>query len=265
MESEIIEVTQREWLAIQREKARRQGYYHVDDIGGSWSESDRDIYLKYHRPMKVLYLHDLSYSGTSDIVGYMCRLLDDTLITAPDLPIDPQDALEMIRNLIEQKNIDLIIGVGMGGMFAQKLRGYNKILVNPSFHLSEYMRSRIGVCEYLTSREDGVTHYNITEELCDKYEEIERLQFEHISKEEQLCTKALFGSRDNIVDCSSEYSAYYTQLVYFDGEHSLTENDIKLTLINEVESFRKAPPQFEICSSESILSALERKFNRSIF
>lgn len=43
----------------------------------------------------------------------------------------------------------------MGGMFAGQLRGYRKILVNPAFHVSEFMRTQIGVHEFLNPRQDG--------------------------------------------------------------------------------------------------------------
>lgn len=61
----------------------------------------------------------------------------------------------------------------MGGMFAGQLRGYRKILVNPAFHVSEFMRTQIGVHEFLNPRQDGKTQYEITSELCDAYQAIE--------------------------------------------------------------------------------------------
>ena len=50
----------------------------------------------------------------------------------------------------------------MGGMFAGQLRGYRQILVNPAFHVSEFMRTQIGVHEFLNPRQDGKTQYEIT-------------------------------------------------------------------------------------------------------
>ena len=35
------------WFAIQRERARQNGYYYVEDLG-HWSERDREIYLMYY-------------------------------------------------------------------------------------------------------------------------------------------------------------------------------------------------------------------------
>ena len=71
---------------------------------------------------------------------------------SPDLPVAPQEALDMLRHLCELEQPQLIIGTSMGGMFAQQLRGYKKILVNPAFHVSEFMRTQIGVHEFLNPR-----------------------------------------------------------------------------------------------------------------
>lgn len=56
----------------------------------------------------------------------------DDIIFSPDLPVEPREALAMLKELVEREHIDLVIGTSMGGMFAQKLQGVKKILVNSS-------------------------------------------------------------------------------------------------------------------------------------
>lgn len=225
------------WFAIAREKARQKGYYYVDDLG-HWSERDREIYLQYHKPMSILYIHGLSSSGSSGTADRLRRYLPDDFIFSPDLPTDPQVALRMLQELVVRENIDLVIGTSMGGMFAQKLRGYNKILVNPSFHVSRSMRKKLGINEFFSPRTDGTTHYEITEELCDRYEALERTQFNNLADTERAITVGLFGTADDVVDCLYEYKQHYTQYSQFKGGHRLTENDIKFTLLDEIEKFR---------------------------
>lgn len=189
--------------------------------------------------MKILYIHGLSSSGSSGTANRLRRFLPNDVILSPDLPIDPHDALTMLNELVECEQIDLVIGTSMGGMFAQKLRGYKKILVNPSFHVSRSMRNKLGVNEFFSPRADGITHYGITEELCDKYEELELTQFEDISDEERELTLGLFGTMDDIVNCSEEYKLHYSRYSSFNGGHRLSENDIKNTLLSEIEKCRK--------------------------
>lgn len=190
--------------------------------------------------MKILYIHGLSSSGASSTVDRLRNLLPNDKIFSPDLPIEPQEALQLLKQLVEKENIDLVIGTSMGGMFAQKLRGFHKILVNPAFHVSEFMRKNLGVNKFLNIRADGATHYEITEDLCNKYEALERNQFYNLAIKESYNTFALFGTEDDLVDCSSEYKIYYKRYNYFKGGHRLSEDNIKTTLIFEIEKHRQS-------------------------
>lgn len=189
--------------------------------------------------MKILYIHGLSSSGSSGTADRLRRFLPNDTIISPDLPIEPQEALKMLIELVVSKNIDLVIGTSMGGMFAQKIRGYAKILVNPSFHVSRSMRNKIGINKFFSPREDGATHYEITADLCDRYEELERIQFDNLTENEQALTIGLFGTADDIVNCSEEYKLHYTHFDCFNGGHRLSENDITNTIIPVIEKHRK--------------------------
>ncbi len=235
--AKALKITRSEWLAIEREKARQMGYYYVED-SGAWDKRDRETYLKYHKPMKILYIHGLFSSGSSGTADSLRRFLPDDIVISPDLPVEPHEALAMLKALVEREQVELVIGTSMGGMFVQKLRGYKKILVNPSFHVS---RCKLGTNEFFSPRADGATHYEITEELCDRYEEVERGQFDNITDEEREITLGLFGLAGDVVDCSKEYIEHYTRQSFFHGGHRLAEMDIKFTLLYEIMQFRETP------------------------
>lgn len=113
---------------------------------------------------KILYIHGLSSSGSSSTAKNLRMFCPNYEILSPDLPILPDEALDMLRSLCKKEHPNIIIGTSMGGMFAGQLRGYRKILVNPAFHVSEFMRTQIGVHEFLNPRQDGKTQYEITSE-----------------------------------------------------------------------------------------------------
>ena len=251
--AKTIKITRGEWFSIEREKARQKGYHYVEDLGGSWDERDREIFLKYHQPMKILYIHGLSSSGSSGTADRLRRFLPDDTIFSPDLPTEPQEALTMLKELVEHEHIDLVIGTSMGGMFAQKLRGVKKILVNPSFHVSHSMRTKLGINKFFSPRTDGATHYEITEELCDRYEELENGQFDNLVDEEREITLGLFGTADDVINCSEEYQQHYTRFSQFDGGHRLTEKDIKFTLLYEIEQYREQIVKLEVDNSQDPL------------
>lgn len=124
---------------------------------------------------KILYIHGLSSSDTSSTAGVLRKLLPNTEVISPDLPIQPTQALEMLRELCLREKPDIVIGTSMGGMFAQQMHGFKKILVNPAFYVSEFMRQNIEKQPFLNIRQNRKTYYEITSELCDAYQEFEKV------------------------------------------------------------------------------------------
>ena len=184
---------------------------------------------------KILYIHGLSSSGSSSTARNLQALLPDYSVLSPDLPVAPQEALDMLRHLCELEQPQLIIGTSMGGMFAQQLRGYKKILVNPAFHVSEFMRTQIGVHEFLNPRRNGETHYEITSDLCDAYQKVEKGQFSDITEFDKENTYALFGTKDTLVHGYDEFMSHYEKASWFEGEHRLNLEVMRSSVIPLIE------------------------------
>lgn len=180
---------------------------------------------------RLLYIHGLSSSGMSSTAGLLRKLLPEYEVLSPDLPVNPQEAFSMLKELCERESPQLIVGTSMGGMFAQLLKGYKKILVNPAFHVSEFMRTMIGRHEFLNPRRDGGTHFEITPKLCDAYQQLESRQFEDITDFDRKYTYALFGKNDTLVNGFDEYTSHYDNAIWFDGEHRLDNSVIENILI----------------------------------
>ena len=181
--------------------------------------------------MKVLYIHGLSSSGSSNTPQLLRKYMPEAEVLSPDLPTDIVDAVAMLKELVARESIDVVVGTSMGGMLAQKLRGYRKILVNPAFHLSQSMRRKIGVNQFFSPREDGATEYTITEQMCERSYQIEQSQFVDLPQSEAENTAALFGMHDDVVDCRLEYLEHYNNIHYFNGGHRLDEQTVAQTLV----------------------------------
>ena len=176
---------------------------------------------------KILYIHGLSSSGNSSTAKNLAQLLPDAEIIAPDLPINPNKSIRLLQEICKLELPDIIIGTSMGGMFAQQMHGYKKILVNPAFHVSNFLRNNIGIQAFLNSRKDGSTTYEVTNLLCDEYLKLESRQFEGITLFDSGNTYALFGEKDELVNCQKEYLQYYKKFDWFPGSHRLTFNDVQ--------------------------------------
>jgi hypothetical protein len=159
--------------------------------------------------MKILFIHGLASSGAYKMASTLRILLKGSEVTAPDVPIEPSDALALLEGICSREKPDLIVGLSLGGFWAQKLRGYRKILVNPDLHPSRLLRTKVGVMEYLSPRRDGAVSFRIDETICQGYETLEKDKFKGLDDEEIALTSGMFADRDEMVDCFDEFQEHY--------------------------------------------------------
>lgn len=183
--------------------------------------------------MNVLFVHGLASSGAFKTAGALRNLLRPCTVFSPDLPIDPYEALALLKGICDEHHPDLIVGHSLGGFFAQQLRGYRKVLINPSFYTAEFMRcTMLGEVKYLNTRENGDTTFTITEEICSRYEELEAVQFEGIDEAEIALTHGMFAIEDEVVRCKDVFEKYYPgQAVSYHGTHLPVFKEIKEILV----------------------------------
>lgn len=175
---------------------------------------------------KIIYFHGLSSSGATATARNLRRVIKEAEIIAPDIPVPTNKALRYLNKFCEQVQPDLIMGTSMGGMFAQQMFGYKKLIINPAFHVSTIMRENIGIVQFLNARQDGATQYEITPQLCDEYEEMEKHQFEGITDYDKSHIFAFFGENDTLVHCYEEYRQHYEQCAWYPGEHRIRYQEI---------------------------------------
>ncbi|WP_287828462.1 YqiA/YcfP family alpha/beta fold hydrolase, partial [Bacteroides sp.] len=89
---------------------------------------------------KIIYVHGLSSSGATASAQNIQALLPQYQVVAPDMPLPPQQALQLLTDLVAELQPVLVVGTSMGAMFTQQLHGQTKILINPAFHVSQLMR-----------------------------------------------------------------------------------------------------------------------------
>lgn len=214
--------------------------------------------------MKILYLHGYGSSGQSSTVEYLKKSLPDYYhIEAPDIPVDPAEALPFLKHLCEEKHFSVIIGTSMGGMYAHQLPAdFVRICVNPALHLSEITDvMKVGTFDFFQPRKDGQTQYTITEEIIRHYREMEAHQFDGWKADapENILCIGLFGTRDTTVNCRDEFARYYPNVQTFDGEHRMNQKVVKNVVLpiirkhlatykkNDILLFMTSEPQAHVC------------------
>lgn len=182
--------------------------------------------------MKVLFIHGLASSGAYKTANTLRTLLRPCEVIAPDVPIEPAEALKLLRGICRTARPDLVVGLSLGGFWALQLRGYRKILINPDLHPSRLLRTRIGEMKYLSPRRDGAVSFRITPEICDGYESLEAAAFTGLDGEEIALTDGLFASDDELVRCGPEFERYYPGRAHpYPGTHLPTFPEIKRYLL----------------------------------
>lgn len=183
--------------------------------------------------MNLVYLHGLLSSGQSNTANKLRELFPDDNVIAPDLPIIPKEALVQITGILQKLPVDdtIVIGSSMGAMFAHQQAPFRRILINPAFHVSTLLRENIGkTLPFFSQRQDGISGFIVTEELCSLYEQIEEVQFEYGYNSEWYDVIGIFGLQDDLVNCKDEFMDYYSIYHEFSGGHRLTDTDIETIL-----------------------------------
>lgn len=180
------------------------------------------------RGKTILYVHGFGSSGQTGTVTRIRALLPNTTVTAPDLPIHPSEALELLARTCAAVRPAIIIGTSMGGMYAERLHGYNRILVNPAFEMGEDIRrsNMTGKVTFSNPRRDGVQEFMMTKKLQEEYSDACNGCFADTGEEEQARVWGLFGIEDTVVHTYDLFASHYRHAVRFHGKHRLNDTTL---------------------------------------
>lgn len=183
---------------------------------------------------KLMYVHGFASSGSSGTVMALRRYLTGWRVIAPDLPIDPFEAMELLRATIEEEQPDIVVGTSMGGMFTQQLWGMPRIVVNPSFEMSRSLLfGKMGKNKYTSKRKDGATEFRVDKKVVEQFKLLEKTQFDGITEDEKQLVWGLFGDKDPVVHFQPLMAKMYGEdrCRWFAGEHRLNDEIVKKVLI----------------------------------
>ncbi len=186
--------------------------------------------------MKIIYFHGFGSSGASGTVDFLRKLMPESEVLAPDIPVDPVEALPFLKDFCEQEQPDVIVGTSMGGMYAQQMRGFKRICVNPAFNMSVQSKVlKTGVHKFFNGRKDHQKEFKITKEIIQHHNQMERNQFKGITDFDRENCYGLFGINDPVVHTYDIFKKYYPNAIRFEGEHRLNDKVIKKVLIPLIE------------------------------
>lgn len=176
----------------------------------------------------VLYVHGFGSSGQSGTVTRLRTVMPKARVIAPDLPIDPHEAIALLHNICKEEKPDLIIGTSMGGMYTEQLRGFDRICINPALEIAETMKAHgmTGTQQFQNPRLDGIQEFYVDKALVKAYKEVseQRLTIDPLERERELQRVwGLFGDKDDLVDTFDMFHAVYPKATHFHGEHRMDD------------------------------------------
>lgn len=173
------------------------------------------------RGKRIMYVHGFASSAQSGTVSRLRTTFPEADVVAFDLPVDPHEAIALLKAKCEELQPDLILGTSMGGMFAEQLHGFDRILVNPAFQIADTMREHnmMGKQTFLNPREDGVQEFYVDKPLVKAYREVSEQCF----AQPEPCVWGLFGDKDELVDTYDLFREHYSQAIHFHGAHRMDD------------------------------------------
>ena len=188
--------------------------------------------FEHSEMQKIVYFHGFGSSGASGTVDLLRKLLPEYEVLAPDIPVDPQDALPYLRQYCAEVQPDLVIGTSMGGMYAQQMFGLRKICVNPAFNMSHMSKVlKVGTHKFFNGRKDNQKEFTISRDTIQHFNTMERSQFKGITPFDLENTWGLFGIDDTQVNCYDLFKKHYRNASRFKGGHQLNEDALKKAVI----------------------------------
>lgn len=190
-------------------------------------------YPEMMKDKTVLYCHGFASSGQSGTVSRLREVMPGAKVIAPDLPIHPEEAIALLHTVCDQEQPDLVIGTSMGGMYAEQLYGYDRILVNPAFEMGETMRTHgmTGTQQFQNPRQDGIQEFYVDKALVKEYKDRSEHRFEGVTDEEHRRVYGLFGDQDTTVDTYGLFHAIYPQAIHFHGEHRMNDQSFMHSVV----------------------------------
>ncbi len=183
-----------------------------------------------HTMKKILFLHGFFASGNC-VPAQTIRnaFAGRAEVLAPDLSVNPFDALDCIRRIIDTENPDLIVGNSCGSFYAQMLApvvGIPALLGNPHFRMTEFLEERKGKHRFKSPRRDGNDTFIIDDGLIRQFAALEAQQFDCTSPYYSGKVWGLFGSKDTLAHYEDMFNLYYDRAFHFPGAHTPTEQEV---------------------------------------
>ncbi len=200
-------------------------------------EEKQNPYVKQFPDMlrgkTLMYVHGFASSGQSGTVTRLRTVFPNTRVIASDLPVNPEEAIDLLHRLCDTEKPDIILGTSMGGMYTEQLYGFDRICMNPALCIADTMQAHgmTGTQTFQNPRLDGVQQFYVDKDLVKKYRKVSERRFSGVNDEERQRVYGLFGDKDDLVDTFALFHEQYPLAMHFHGEHRINDNSFMHSVV----------------------------------
>jgi predicted esterase YcpF (UPF0227 family) len=173
-----------------------------------------------NRKIHILYIHGYGGNGNSRTAQALARNLPENYyIFSPRFSLNPIEALELAKQFVQNKPIDIVVASSLGAFTALQLRGVPKILINPALYPSKELPKRA----------------DIPEDILLIFLRLEKQTFDNINDKEKAQTFGVFSTNDELFSYKHEFSAHYPNIQSMEDTHRISVENVKKVIVPIVQ------------------------------
>ncbi|MBE6210783.1 MAG: hypothetical protein E7130_04015 [Rikenellaceae bacterium] len=203
------------------------------DLNIPISVSSCDPYMD--RPPVAIYVHGLASGANASTIDKLAKRFPQFVWISADFGEELAENVEQLNDMIRSNSPQLIIGTSMGGLTVLYADAPEvvKVVCNPALSIADSVRHTIGLGrhEYFCERLDGATEFELTEQMCQRYERyiashtpvLGRASYAVFSPHDELLGDKAAAAAQQVVANSG-----YRVLIDPKGKHRMQSSTIKL-------------------------------------
>ena len=187
------------------------------------------------RPPVAIYVHGLASGANATTFDKLAKRFPQFIWMSTAFGEDLAENVKQLNEMIRSDYPQLIVGTSMGGLAVLYAEAPEvvKVVCNPALSIADSVRHTIGLGKhpYFCERMNGVTEFELTEEMCQGYEA-------YIASHTPLLGKAnyaVFAEHDELLGDEASAAAQkvladngYRVLIDPEGKHRMQSSTIKL-------------------------------------
>ena len=170
----------------------------------------------------ILYIHGYGGDGNSRTAQTLRTYLPENYtVFSPCFPLNPAEALELIREIIIKEKIDIVVASSLGAFTALRLN-VHKIVINTCLYPSKELPKR----------------NEISEDILLGFAEFEKNTFAEICDYDKEYTIGVFSTNDELFSYKDEFRKHYSKVITIEDTHRISVENVEKVIVPMVQALQ---------------------------